>query len=389
MYSFFINIIGWFLLYGFALHMLLTNMGNLFLNKLIALLMLARGSQSLYFILVASGQTAALMHLFKCFNFFYFAAPVCSFLYFKGFLKEETRLKKWEVLHFLPLLLPLADLIAWYRLSAAARQTAVMELQSNHTIFIKSSVGLFSNHMSLLFCTVMFLVYLLISGRMLLKAGVLKNRRENVVANNWLIYLYVFLLSVQLVRLIPFISKYLLGFDHLEGLVYNYYVNFLSIILIGAVVYALYHPKILYGYAFLSEDFNALKQTPVLTFQSEKIKTAPSALVLKNEKLYTDRILEYMEEKKPYLNPDFSINLLAHEMNIPIHHCSYVVNYIIGKNFREWVNGYRIAHFIQEYPLQIKNKTILTLSAECGFKNKNTFYSSFKQAMGVAPSEYF
>ena len=96
-----------------------------------------------------------------------------------------------------------------------------------------------------------------------------------------------------------------------------------------------------------------------------------------------------MEEKKPYLNPDFSINLLAHEMNIPIHHCSYVVNYIIGKNFREWVNGYRIAHFIQEYPLQIKNKTILTLSAECGFKNKNTFYSSFKQAMGVAPSEYF
>ena len=94
MISFYIYIIGCFLLYGFAFHMLFTAVGNRLLNQLLALLMFARGSQSLYFILVESGQMEMLKHLFKLFNFFYFAAPACSFLYFKTFLRGNTRLTK-------------------------------------------------------------------------------------------------------------------------------------------------------------------------------------------------------------------------------------------------------------------------------------------------------
>ena len=285
----------------------------------------------------------------------------------------------------------MADMVSWYELDDFSRLKALQELQTNPTIFIKSSLGLLSNHWNLLICTTLFLIYLTLGGRLLYKASVWKERRKNLLANNWLLFLYGFLLSVQLVRLMPFVTKYLLRYDHLDTLAYRYYLYASSLILFTAIVFILYNPKILYGYVFLSKDFNrfnpmlALKETE----HPDKKNANPPALLHKNEQVYKEKIVAYMEETKPYLNPEFSVSQLSHEMNLPLHHCSYIVNYVIGKNFREWVNGYRIAHFISEYPEQIKTKTIVSLSMECGFKNKNTFYNSFKHEMGVAPSEYF
>ncbi len=86
-----------------------------------------------------------------------------------------------------------------------------------------------------------------------------------------------------------------------------------------------------------------------------------------------EQIIVFMEKEKPYLNPKFSTQELSRMMDIRLYQCSYLTNYVIGKSFREWINEYRIDHFIQEYP------TIQTIFLESGFKNKNTFYTSFKK----------
>jgi len=382
--------------------MIFGRIGNPFLNRLLAVLMLARGSQSLYFILVQLGQVHYLQYLFKIFNLFYFAAPACSYLYFKGFVRGETKLKKWEWLHFLPLVYVVIDATYWYLLDSPIKHAALEEIRSNKSFFINGTLGIVSNQANLLLCTSLFVIYLLWSLRVLLKSGLIFWKSESRLVRNWLLFLYSFLFSIQLVRLIPFAARYLFGFNSPESHLNSLYINISSIILFGAIVFVFFNPRILYGFVLMSGDSN---RSPELAAPSQdlqqavpdekgvqqpaKVKQAPALSVVKNEKEYREQIIAFMEDEMPYLNPDFSINSLAQKLNIPIHHCSYLVNYTIGKNFREWVNGYRVAHFIRVYPLHIKTKTIVTITIDCGFKNKNTFYSAFKNIMGSSPSQYF
>ena len=96
-----------------------------------------------------------------------------------------------------------------------------------------------------------------------------------------------------------------------------------------------------------------------------------------------------MEEEEPFLLPDFQIIHLAQKLNIPAHHCSYVINNVIGKNFRDWINSYRITNFIKNYPANSAKMTIETIAYQCGFKSLATFYNAFKKETGLMPKAYF
>ena len=115
-YVIYIFAISAFLFLVFALHMLFTKTGNTFLNKLLAVVMLSRGCQLVYILLVTSGNLVYFPFFLKVFNPLYFAAPACFYLYFKGFVHDESRFKKWEWLHFLPVLFALFDMVPWFML---------------------------------------------------------------------------------------------------------------------------------------------------------------------------------------------------------------------------------------------------------------------------------
>ncbi|MNV63201.1 transcriptional activator FtrA [compost metagenome] len=93
--------------------------------------------------------------------------------------------------------------------------------------------------------------------------------------------------------------------------------------------------------------------------------------------------------KQPYLLESFQIVDLAGELNIPVHHCSFVLNNLIGKNFRDWINEYRINSFMEQYPLKAERMTIESVAHECGFKSIATFYNAFKKETGLMPTAYF
>jgi len=95
-----------------------------------------------------------------------------------------------------------------------------------------------------------------------------------------------------------------------------------------------------------------------------------------------------MEEDKLYLNPNLQISDLSAAAGIPVHHCSYILNYSIGKSFRDFINGYRIALFLERFPHEQQKKTVEAIALESGFKNIATFYNAFKKEKGVQPYEY-
>jgi len=57
---------------------------------------------------------------------------------------------------------------------------------------------------------------------------------------------------------------------------------------------------------------------------------------------YSERLINYMKEKKPYLDPDLTLRSLADQIDIHPNQLSWLLNESIGKNFNEFINHYRI-----------------------------------------------
>jgi len=97
------------------------------------------------------------------------------------------------------------------------------------------------------------------------------------------------------------------------------------------------------------------------------------------------KILNYFENKKAYLNPELNMELLSHELKIPKHQLTEVLNIEIGKNFFQFVNTYRV-DAVKKMLLDPKNKfSIEAIGYECGFTSKSSFYTVFKSMTGVTP----
>jgi AraC-like DNA-binding protein len=128
------------------------------------------------------------------------------------------------------------------------------------------------------------------------------------------------------------------------------------------------------------------EESGVAEKQEETQRRAP----VDEEKIqhYIETMKELMERKQPFLNPDYQISGLSSDLGIPVHHCSYVLNYHMGKGFRDWINGYRVNYFLQQIPRQGSTKTIEAIAVESGFKNNTTFYNAFKKEKGVLPGDY-
>lgn len=104
---------------------------------------------------------------------------------------------------------------------------------------------------------------------------------------------------------------------------------------------------------------------------------------------YLQQLLKIMEEEKPYLNGELSINDLTKRMNIPRHYLTQILNEKLGKNFYTFVNEYRVKEVIglMNDP-HYRNYTLLALGFEAGFNSKSSFNNIFKNFTGMTPSEY-
>ncbi len=102
-----------------------------------------------------------------------------------------------------------------------------------------------------------------------------------------------------------------------------------------------------------------------------------------------DRLIAYMESGKAYLDPDLSLSGVARSLGISRETVSAVINTGQGKNFRSFVNQYRVEAFKEAVAQgQAEELTLFGLALECGFNSKATFNRVFKQIEGVTPNAF-
>lgn len=102
-----------------------------------------------------------------------------------------------------------------------------------------------------------------------------------------------------------------------------------------------------------------------------------------------NKILTLMEDTTLVCDPKFSVEKLAKLTQSNEKYVSSVINTALKKNFRSFLNTYRIKEAQRLFSETDTAKyTIETISLMVGFKSRNTFNNAFKDFMGVTPHYY-
>ncbi|MDX1444541.1 helix-turn-helix domain-containing protein [Lishizhenia sp.] len=101
------------------------------------------------------------------------------------------------------------------------------------------------------------------------------------------------------------------------------------------------------------------------------------------------KLQQRIEIEKSYLNPNLSLRTLADELGMHANQLSWLLNDIIGKNFNEFINHYRIEEFkyLAKLP-ENAHLTIMSIAYDCGFNSKTVFNTYFKKETGLTPKQF-
>jgi len=139
-------------------------------------------------------------------------------------------------------------------------------------------------------------------------------------------------------------------------------------------------------------SFYGLRQKHIpeeLQIPNEKPRYKKNLLDDRTRKIIGKQVLVYLEQRKAYLNPDLSMDILSQDMQIPKHQLTEVLNAELGKNFFRLVNSYRRIEAVKKMLADSTNHySIEAIGYDCGFSNKSSFYKIFKETVGETPSEY-
>lgn len=103
----------------------------------------------------------------------------------------------------------------------------------------------------------------------------------------------------------------------------------------------------------------------------------------------TNNVYQYLKNKKPYLNPEYSLQMMAEDLNISRHKLSEAINNGQKKNFYKLINEFRIEE-VKEMLVNpsFSHYTVLGVGMECGFNSKTSFNRIFKEETGLTPTQY-
>ena len=100
-----------------------------------------------------------------------------------------------------------------------------------------------------------------------------------------------------------------------------------------------------------------------------------------------DRCCRYMADRKPFLVESFSLGDLASVLYTNKVYLSKTINYYSGKNFRSYINYYRVMYAMELFRKN-KSLTVSELGSLAGFHSGTTFNQAFKAVMQESPSTW-
>lgn len=342
---------------------LCTNRDKGLSNLFLGLIILFFSLQLFDLVLLSSGKALEYPHLAFWSIPFNLAFGPLLYLYIVSMTSEEKPLKKIQFIHFLPFLLHLVYISAFYHFQGADHKTALIEellvVQSGTT----DQAPAFSD---LFFAIIMYLqfgVYIVLSNKLISNSSISDNK-----LSSWLKKLWVAILVIGLFGLAQFLLL-------VAGVNQQPTTGYMAAVL--AVLY-------IYSGAVL-----LLRRPDVIFGSKDKPKYQYSTLRTEERSGILEQIRDYMDQHSPYRQPDLTLKQLAKDMKLPERHISQTINEQLGQNFSDFLNEYRVNEFKTQLNLPAnKHLSLLGIAMDSGFNSKSTFNTVFKRFTGQTPSEF-
>jgi AraC-like DNA-binding protein/Ca2+/Na+ antiporter len=100
-----------------------------------------------------------------------------------------------------------------------------------------------------------------------------------------------------------------------------------------------------------------------------------------------ERMKHEIIDKRLYLNPDISRDLLLEKLNIPKNEFSHLFKEYANTSYTKFINELRLDHAVKMLR-QFPNYTIESIAAESGISSVTTLYKLFSNKFGMTPTEY-
>jgi AraC-like DNA-binding protein len=370
---------------SFSVHYFISKRGIRYLNYLLGLFLFARFTQIAVFLLIDNELIIYAPILLKLFCPLYYVAPGFIYLYTIGIVNNQKKLRKIDYLHFLPGLVSFIDDLPWYFSSSINWDAITLELIKTKNIAIVANTGLFPPEVYLYSRPILLTIYLIVSFWVLFKSQLNKNRNGETTKRIWLLGGLSTIAAFHILNIITVYFRAKGSFFDEEQNIYLWVFGIGLLMFLSILLLLVHNPKILYGYILVSigERYKSVELIGKKELVQTSRKNSDTDLEMVN------CIQNYMIHEKPFLNSAYRVMDLANSFQIPIHQCSGLINKHIGKNFNDWVNNYRIEHFIKSYPLKSQKITIDAIAFESGFMSMTTFYRAFKKETGKMPLQYF
>lgn len=291
--------------------------------------------------------------------FSYLYGPIV-YLYVKRVFKNY-RLRLGDLLHLVPFLIYMGYLLEHYYL-----------LSSNEKLLVMMNYGVVKIYkIEILLKIAAPLIYAILILD-LLRRDVGRNKNENEKTKWVHLVAYFFLGYCVLYFLYLFIPTFL------PNLVFKFtrFFTLSEAFVILYLGYLAYSQPLIFSGRYMVKDIVSLKYKK-------------SGLTKRYSNELKEELTKIMMERKIYKNNDLNLDGLSDILNITRHHTSQVINEHFGLSFHEFVNKYRIseAKTILKDDTQ-ENLNVVDIGFEVGYNSKSTFFSKFKEATGMTPSEY-
>jgi len=151
---------------------------------------------------------------------------------------------------------------------------------------------------------------------------------------------------------------------------YTAYANAISVALILIVAALIFFPELLSDILLVSE----------LAYAKSRLNGIDTDTKLAE----LDKL---MSLDKQFQNEDLSLSTLADLLELNTHQLSELINSHFGFGFPRYVREQRIKE-AKRLLVTEADSSILAISMETGFKSQSSFYTAFKEIVGVSPGQF-
>lgn len=321
-----------------------------------------------------------LKYLLENFNNLFIIILPLNYLYFKYLIQNKKVYNIKDSIHFiLPVLFIITDV-----------------LDDNKFIVLTNKNKYFFVFFMLYLSYYNIKIYRFLSKNVWLKKFKIDFVKQSKLIKNWTKFLFVIMICIS-IRLAYSFSIEIFFTNYKYGHSFIWISGMLWLIIFLRI---LIFPEILYGHSYILHYVEEEKKADTLisSFWENEIKPKiNNSQDLQLQQKINGMIINYMKEIDQFTtntnyvkDPTFSMNDLANKLSIPKSHLTFLFKYHSTVSFSDFKKIVRIKYALKLIEADyLKTNTFDSLAKEIGFASYNTFFTSFKEIVGVTPHEYY